>query len=327
MNVRASPGVAVDGRFALTVAHVFAIGVAMLVAGIAAAVIGVILLRDRREDASARTVRFSRRRPPMRGPRSGDDALASQVASQGGHAETTEHVNTPVPVLRRRVLLTGLALLALAVLLTTLVAVSGSRSVMQRADDGWYRLMIDLRWRPFVDFSKLLSSLGGTAIDWPIRALVTLIIIVRRRWLALAAWALTVLVSELCIGLIKGFIDRPRPPGSLIATSGASYPSGHAIASAVTAIGIVMALTTGRRRLRWMIAAASIAAAVALSRTYLSAHWLSDVIGGSLIGAGLALTIPEAFEVARDRTSRPAIARRRPRDSPNRSAAPDDRGG
>ena len=61
---------------------------------------------------------------------------------------------------------------------------------------------------------------------------------------------------------------RLEPTSALIATSGASYPSGHAIASAVTAIGIVMALTTGRRRLRWMIAAASIATAVALSRTY-----------------------------------------------------------
>jgi hypothetical protein len=44
MNIHASPGVAVDGRFALTVAHVFAIGVAMLVADLAAAVIGVVLL-------------------------------------------------------------------------------------------------------------------------------------------------------------------------------------------------------------------------------------------------------------------------------------------
>jgi len=193
----------------------------------------------------------------MRRPRSGADSIVGEVASREGHAETTEGGHAPLPVLRRRVLLTGLVLLALAVLLTALVAVPGSRSVTQRADDGWYRLMIDLRWPPFVHFSKLLSALFGTAIDWPLGALVTLLIVARRRWLALTAWALTVLVSELCIGTIKSLIDRPRPPGSLIATSGASYPSGHAIASAVTAIGIVMALTTGRRRLRWMITAAT----------------------------------------------------------------------
>jgi membrane-associated phospholipid phosphatase len=64
-----------------------------------------------------------------------------------------------------------------------------------------------------------------------------------------------------------------------------------------------MALTTGRRRLHWMVGAVLIAASVALSRTYLSAHWLTDVLGGSLIGAGLALAVPEAFEVVRDRRS------------------------
>jgi membrane-associated phospholipid phosphatase len=222
----------------------------------------------------------------------------------GKESVTVTRVPAPLSVLRRRVLLIGLVLLGLAVLLTAAIAVPSVRSDAQPVDDWWNRLMIDLRWTPFVDLAKALSTLFSTAIDWPIRVAVTLLIAFRRHWLALAAWLVTVAVSELCIGPVKGLVDRPRPPGSLIATSGASYPSGHAIASAVTAIGIVMALTTGRRRLRWMIAAVIIAAAVALSRTYLSAHWLTDVVGGSLIGAGLALTIPEAFELARDRFAR-----------------------
>lgn len=214
---------------------------------------------------------------------------------------TVEQTATPLPLLRRRVLAIGVVLLVLGFVVTVLVAVGGSRSVVQSVDNWWYRLMVDWRWAPFVGLSKALSVAFGTTIDWPIRVVVTLLIAVRRRWLALTSWLVTVAVSELCIGPIKAVVDRPRPPGSLIATSGWSYPSGHAIASAVTAIGIVMALTTGRRRLQWMIIAVVIATAVALSRTYLSAHWFSDVLGGSLIGAGLALAIPEAFEVARDR--------------------------
>jgi membrane-associated phospholipid phosphatase len=202
-----------------------------------------------------------------------------------------------------------LILLALAVLLTAAVADSTARDGIQRVDDWWYRTMVHARNMPLVDVAKALSTVFSTAIDWPIRAAVTLVILLRRHWLALSAWALTVLVSEVCIGTIKTLVDRPRPPASLIGTSGASYPSGHAIASAVTAIGIVMALLSGRRRLRWMIAAALLAAAVALSRTYLSAHWLSDVVGGSLIGAGLALSIPEGFEVARDRRAAALQAR------------------
>ena len=72
-----------------------------------------------------------------------------------------------------------------------------------------------------------------------------------------------------------------------------------------------MALTSGRRRLHWMVAAVCLAALVALSRTYLSAHWLTDVAGGSLLGAGLALSIPEGVEVWRDRRQQ-RLSRRRP---------------
>ena len=161
--------------------------------------------------------------------------------------------------------------------------------------------MVSLRWEPLVAVSKVLSVVFSTVVLWPVRVVVTLVIAMRRHWLALGSWVCAVLLSELAIGPVKALIDRPRPPGSLITTSAASYPSGHAIASAVTAIGVVMALTTGRRRLHWMVGAVCIAAAVALSRTYLSAHWLSDVVGGALLGAGFALAVPEAFEVVRDR--------------------------
>jgi len=243
--------------------------------------------------------------------------LVEQLA-RGRQQVVTARIAESLPVLRRRVMLTGLVLLALAVILTAVVAVSSIRSGVQRVDNWWNRLMIDIRWAPLVDVSKWLSTLLGTAVDWPVRIAITVLIALRRHWLALGAWAVTVAVSELCIGPIKIFIDRPRPTGSLIATSGTSYPSGHAIASAVTAIGIVMALTSGRRRLHWMIAAVIIAAAVALSRTYLSAHWLTDVLGGSLIGAGLALTIPEAFGLTRDRISRGSVI-----EDPATSAAAD----
>jgi membrane-associated phospholipid phosphatase len=143
--------------------------------------------------------------------------------------------------------------------------------------------------------SLVFSVMCQAAVLWPVRLLITVLVVARRGRLALTSWLLTIAVSELCIGPLKALVDRPRPPGSLIATTGDSYPSGHAIAAAVTAIGIVMAVTSGRRRVRWMIAAVSLATAVALSRPYLGAHWLSDVLGGLLIGTGLALGIPEAL--------------------------------
>jgi undecaprenyl-diphosphatase len=209
------------------------------------------------------------------------------------------HGPEPLPALRRRLLVAGLGLLVLAAALTAVVALA--RGVVQPLDDAYLRAMEAARWGPLVTVSKVLSAAFGTAVLWPVRAVVTLVIAVRRQWLALGAWVCTVVLSEAAIGPVKALVDRPRPPGALLETSGASYPSGHAIASAVTAIGVVMALTSGRRRLHGMVVAVLVATAVAFSRPYLAAHWLTDVVGGSLIGAGIALAVPEAFEVARDR--------------------------
>lgn len=42
----------------------------------------------------------------------------------------------------------------------------------------------------------------------------------RRRWWQLAAFTAAVVLSEVLIGLLKGIYDRPRPPGSLVITTG-----------------------------------------------------------------------------------------------------------
>jgi membrane-associated phospholipid phosphatase len=213
----------------------------------------------------------------------------------------TVEQHEPLPVLRRRLLVTGIVLFALGLVLTVVVATTG---VLQPLDRQFLDWMVTLRAEPAVEVGKVLNVAFGTAVLLPLRIAITVVLAVRRHWAALGAWLATLVASELLIGPLKALVDRPRPPGPLIATSGASYPSGHAIASAVTAIGVVMALSSGRRRLHWMVGAVALAALVALSRTYVAAHWLTDVLGGSLLGAGLALGIPEGVEVWRDRLSR-----------------------
>ncbi len=114
--------------------------------------------------------------------------------------------------------------------------------------------------------------------------------------------ALAVLTSEALIGPVKAAYDRPRPPGSLIETSAAAFPSGHAIAAAVTAVGLVLVLAhPGPSRWRWEVRAVVFTGVMALSRVYLRAHWLSDTVAGALLGAGLALGWPALLMVLRER--------------------------
>lgn len=64
-------------------------------------------------------------------------------------------------------------------------------------------------------------------------------------------------------------------------------PSGHALTAGVTAVALGFILTRpGRSRLLALAAAAAWSILVALSRTYLSAHWLTDVVASLLLGTG-----------------------------------------
>ena len=89
----------------------------------------------------------------------------------------------------------------------------------------------------------------------------------------------------------EGNLRPARPTGSLVATTGSSFPSGHAVATSVTAIAAVIALVPpGRWRIWGGAAAAAFSVLMGLSRAYLAAHWLSDAVAGLLLGASCALT-------------------------------------
>jgi undecaprenyl-diphosphatase len=73
---------------------------------------------------------------------------------------------------------------------------------------------------------------------------------------------------------------------------GSSFPSGHAAYAGATCIALVLLFTVpGAHRRRWWVLAALGIAGMAWSRTYLQVHWLSDVVGGAMLGIGIALVV------------------------------------
>jgi membrane-associated phospholipid phosphatase len=183
---------------------------------------------------------------------------------------------------------------AVVVAITTGVfaAVAGHATLIrvQRLDDAWLRLMISGRSAPITAVARLFDLLGLVYVTLLGRIVIVGLLALRRRWWHLAAFVAAVVVSEVLIGLLKGIYDRARPPGSLVATSGASFPSGHSIAASVTVMAAVIALVpAGRRRVWWFLAAVAFSVLMALSRAYLGAHWLSDASAGILLGTSCTL--------------------------------------
>jgi membrane-associated phospholipid phosphatase len=199
-------------------------------------------------------------------------------------------------------LVAGLVALVLAGILAVVVA--DARSWVQPLDSEWRHWMVDVRAGPLTSAGKALDIVGGGLVMWPLRGVIAVTLVVLRRWRALAIFALAEACAELSIGPIKAVVGRPRPPGALVATTGGAFPSGHALTASVTAVVVVLIFVgPGRARTRWLTAAAGWAVIMALSRTYLSAHWLTDVVAGLLLGVGWALLWVGIFDAASAHTA------------------------
>ncbi len=217
----------------------------------------------------------------------------------------------------RRGLLVSAGLLAGGVVVCLLVALPATRPAVDALDEAVWAADRAVENAPTTAFAVALSWLGSGMVNWPLRALVLLLLAWRRHWVRLAAFGLAVVTSELLIGPVKAAYDRPRPPDALIETSAASFPSGHALATAVTAVGIVLVLAApGPQRWHWEVQAVVFTGLMALSRVYLRAHWLSDTVAGALLGAGLALGWPALFIALRDRWTRTAATRQAQEEPP-----------
>jgi len=97
------------------------------------------------------------------------------------------------------------------------------------------------------------------------------------------------LVIYAAVHLTKAGVDRPRPAFPLSATSGSSFPSGHAAySSAYVALALAAAIAVPGlvRRVGLLMLGLLLAVVIGLSRIYLRAHYWSDVAGGWGLGFG-----------------------------------------
>src|SRR5207237_7406798 len=125
--------------------------------------------------------------------------------------------------------------------LFVLMAIHGTRASIQRIDDAFLRRMVAIRSGTLTSIAKMFNVLGSITVTLPIRLLIAGFLAWRRRWWHFAAFVLAIVLSEACIGSLKNLYDRARPPGSLVHTTGGSFPSGHAVAASVAAVAAVVA--------------------------------------------------------------------------------------
>ena len=170
-------------------------------------------------------------------------------------------------------------------------------------DTEWMEEVIEHRNPAWEVPALLMDTIGGGAFGIfvvPI-VIIVLLCIVRRFWSAVYFTAATV-VSAGLVQVLKNIYDRPRPEEILVTADIGSFPSGHTANAATMAVVLGFIL----QRVWVWVAGVAYTILMLLSRTYLGAHWVSDTVGGLVLGAGVAVILwaPFARKLHEERRAR-----------------------
>ena len=164
--------------------------------------------------------------------------------------------------------------------------------------------MIGSFW--FQEAVRDITALGSVSVLTIIVVTVVVYQLIRRNAGAAMLVLGAVTTGSLLSQLLKRFFDRPRPEYSAITEAlSASFPSGHAMLSAVTylTLGALLARLSphwGEKVFFYSIAII-LTMLVGISRVILGVHFPSDVLAGWALGAAWALGATTIAAVLRRR--------------------------
>lgn len=141
-----------------------------------------------------------------------------------------------------------------------------------------------------------VTSLGGVTILTLLTVIITGYLMALRRISTALFLLLAIAGGALASRLLKSGYARSRPDlvAHLVEVHTTSFPSGHAMNSAITylALGALLARAEKDWRVRIYIITVAILLTLTIgtSRVYLGVHWPSDVLAGWCVGASWAAT-------------------------------------
>jgi membrane-associated phospholipid phosphatase len=181
-------------------------------------------------------------------------------------------------------------------------------------------VLVAFEWGPLVELDRSVAESAGAFAaahpDWvavlrvcttvagplPFRLLVVAVAVglVVRREVRAAVFAITAITAGGVLSTaVKVWVGRVRPavPHPYADAAGMAFPSGHA-GTAALACGILLLLVLHAVHGMWRVLAWTVAVAVPLAVGYtrigLDVHWVSDVVGGWLLGLAVVAAVHAA---------------------------------
>lgn len=140
-----------------------------------------------------------------------------------------------------------------------------------------------------------ITSLGSASVLVLITAAAIIYLLLVRRWGTALFMFVSVAGGQVLSSLLKVGVDRPRPElvSHLVNETSLSFPSGHAMLSAIiylTLGSLAARFLNGRATKIYVLSLAVLTTVlVGVSRVYLGVHWPSDVLAGWCAGFAWAM--------------------------------------
>jgi membrane protein DedA with SNARE-associated domain/membrane-associated phospholipid phosphatase len=171
-------------------------------------------------------------------------------------------------------------------LLGEIVQQPGEPRIDRWAADVAERLNMD----QLVSLAEVLTALGSLAVAIAAVVLTAGWALIRRRFIDAGALVAGLALSYAAAHVAKDAYDRPRPANPLIDTDLSAFPSGHAcyvVTLVACATVLVRAGVHWAARIAAITVAVVVVAVVDVTRVYLNAHFLTDVLAGTALGVAI----------------------------------------
>ena len=183
--------------------------------------------------------------------------------------------------------------------------VRGQSPFLREVDNSAHEWASSLRTTGSTAFFSTFTFAGGPLFLAIAVAIVTIVLLVQKRFRWAAFLALTTGLGALLNMLLKIYFARTRPDltVALRHASGYSFPSGHAMGSTIVAGALTYlafrVCKTWRTKAAVLAGGTTFIFAVAFSRVYLGVHWISDIAAGFSAGLVWVTTAVIAYETVR----------------------------
>ncbi len=155
-------------------------------------------------------------------------------------------------------------------------------------------LFINHYFSPYLDVVMVVGTDLGGVIGVSIISLITAALLTYKKvWRKLVFFVSSVGGAVALNVILKGIFARERPNlfDRLVTETSFSFPSGHAMASSILSVSIVVLLWKTKWRVPTIVLAVIFMLFIGFSRLYLGVHYPTDILAGWSVSIAWAVTV------------------------------------